>query len=42
MVFQFFFEATFGIATGLGAAVLLVMWVHKRFINGIGRGGNRC
>ncbi|TEB15178.1 hypothetical protein Psfp_02354 [Pelotomaculum sp. FP] len=42
MVFEFFFQATFGIAAGIGAAVLLVLWVYNRFIGGIGKGGKRC
>lgn len=43
MVFQFFFQATFGIAAGLGAAILLVLVVYTRFMGGsIGKGGKRC
>lgn len=42
MVFEFFFQATFGIAAGLGLAGLLVLWIYNRFIGGTGKGGKRC
>jgi len=44
MVFGFFFQATFGIAAGLGLAIILSMWIYKRFINNSnsGKGGSRC
>lgn len=44
MVFQFFFQATFGIAAGLGLAALLVLFVYNRFLGGVaGAGrGKKC
>lgn len=42
MVFEFFFQAAFGIAAGIGVAVLIVLYVYTRLIGGIGRGGKRC
>jgi|GEM_PF-7024286 len=42
MVFEFFFQAAFGIAAGLGVAVLITLWIYNRFIGGIGKGGKRC
>lgn len=42
MVFGFFFQATFGVASGVGLAVLLFLWIYSRFIGGIGKGGKRC
>lgn len=43
MVFDFFFQATFGIAAGLGLAALLVLYIYNRFIAKVGgRGNKRC
>lgn len=45
MVFQFFFQATFGIAAGLGLAALLVLFIYNRFLGaagGTGRSSKKC
>lgn len=42
MVFEFFFQAAFGIAAGVGLAAVLVLWLYNRFIGGLGKGGKRC
>lgn len=42
MVFEFFFQAAFGIAAGISAVALLALFIYKRFIGGFGKGGKRC
>lgn len=42
MVFQFFFQATFGIAAGIGAAALLVLFIYTRFFGGTVGRNKKC
>ena len=40
-VFQFFFQATFGIAAGLAVAVLPTIYLYNRYVANTARRGNR-
>lgn len=42
MVFQFFFQATFGIAAGLGLAGILVLLIYNRFLGGAPGRSRKC